>query len=101
MKNIIFFDTETTGNTEKDFLCHIAYKEINGQSFCGLYKPPLKIPPEASAVHHISNKMIEDKPSFRQSSDYQTIKNIFGGLHICLQAWLSWQKGFPVWLYLL
>ncbi len=77
MKNIIFFDTETTGNTEKDFLCQIAYKEINGQSFCGLYKPPLKIPPEASAVHHISNKMIEDKPSFRESSDYQTIKNIF------------------------
>ena len=85
LKNIIFFDTETTGNTDKDFLCQIAYKtydpnskEQASESFCGLYKPPMRIPPEASAVHHISNKMIEDKPSFRQSSDYQTIKNILG-----------------------
>lgn len=76
-KNIIFFDTETTGNTDKDFLCQIAYKEMNGDSFCGLYKPPFKIPPEASAVHHISNKMIADKLSFKESSDYLNIKNLF------------------------
>src|SRR5574343_234415 len=77
MKNIIFFDTETTGNTDKDFLCQIAYKEMNGESFCGLYKPPFKIPPEASAVHHISNKMIADKPSFCESGDLPKIKKLF------------------------
>lgn len=77
MKNIIFFDTETTGNTDKDFLCQIAYKEMNGESFCGLYKPPFKIPPEASAVHHISNKMIADKPSFCESEDHSKIKDLF------------------------
>lgn len=77
MKNIIFFDTETTGNTDKDSLCQIAYKYQSGDSFCGLYKPPFRIPPEASAVHHISNKMVEDKPSFKDSPDYQNIKNIF------------------------
>lgn len=76
-KNIIFFDTETTGNTDKDFLCQIAYKEMNGDSFCGLYKPPFKIPPEASAVHHISNKMVVDKTSFHESPEHKIIKEIF------------------------
>ncbi len=76
MPKIIFFDTETTGNTEKDYLCQIAYK-INNETFAGLYKPPIKIPPEASAVHHISNKMIEDKPSFIESGDQAKIKKLF------------------------
>jgi len=76
MQKIIFFDTETTGNTEKDFLCQIAYKSDN-DSFAGLYKPPIKVPPEASAVHHISNKMLEDKPAFSESNDLPTIKELF------------------------
>lgn len=76
MRKIIFFDTETTGNMEKDFLCQIAYK-AGSESFVGLYKPPVKIPPEASAVHHISNKMIADKPSFSESGDLEKIKELF------------------------
>jgi len=76
MNKIIFFDTETTGNTEKDFLCQIAYK-TDEESFTGLYKPPIKIPPEASAVHHITNKMVMDKPSFSESPDSKKIKELF------------------------
>src|SRR3989338_11264143 len=76
MFKIIFFDTETTGNTEKDVLCQIAYK--NGDcSFTGLYKPSIKIPPEASAVHHITNKMVADKLSFSESGDQKKIKELF------------------------
>ncbi|MFA5999780.1 MAG: exonuclease domain-containing protein [Candidatus Paceibacterota bacterium] len=75
MLKIIFFDTETTGNTEKDFLCQIAYKSGDEQ-FTGLYKPPVKIPPEASAVHHISNKMVADKKSFAEN-DAPKIKKLF------------------------
>ena len=76
MKKIIFFDTETTGNTEKDLLCQIAYK-IGDKSFCELYKPSIKIPPEASAIHHITNKMVEDKPAFLESKEFAEIKKIF------------------------
>jgi len=76
MNKIIFFDTETTGNTEKDFLCQIAYK-TDEESFTGLYKPPIKIPPEASAVHHITNKIVMDKPSFSESPDSKKIKELF------------------------
>jgi DNA polymerase III epsilon subunit-like protein len=75
-KQIIFFDTETTGNTEKDYLCQLAYKTKDTE-FNNLYKPPIPIPPEASAIHHISNKMVEDKPSFKGSSDYQNVKDLF------------------------
>ncbi|MFZ3015419.1 MAG: exonuclease domain-containing protein [Minisyncoccia bacterium] len=72
---IIFFDTETTGNTEKDFLCQLAYK-TGDESFVGFYKPPVKIPPEASAVHHITNKMVENELSFKES-DKEKIKDLF------------------------
>jgi DNA polymerase III epsilon subunit-like protein len=76
MAKLIFFDTETTGNTEKDFLVQIAFK-TKDDTFTGLYKPPTKIPPEASAVHHITNKMVADKPSFKESTDQPVIKKLF------------------------
>ncbi len=76
MSKLIFFDTETTGNEQKDFLCQIAYKS-GDEKFVGLYKPEIKIPPEASAVHHITNKMVADKPSFSESEDKEKIKSIF------------------------
>jgi len=76
MSKLIFFDTETTGNEQKDFLCQIAYK-TKDESFSGLYKPPIKIPPEVSAIHHISNKMVEDKKSFKDSGERTKIKKLF------------------------
>jgi len=76
MPKLIFFDTETTGNTEKDFLVQIAYKSEN-ESFTSLYKPPIKIPPEASAIHHITNKTVTDKPTFKESTDQPIIKKLF------------------------
>ncbi len=76
MSKIIFFDTETTGVTENDFLCQIAYI-TDGENFVGLYKPPIQIPPGASAVHHITNKMVEDKPLFSESPDKTKIKELF------------------------
>ena len=76
MQKIIFFDTETTGVNDIDFLCQLAYK-TGDEQFCELYKPEIKIPPEASSVHHITNKMVEEKPSFQESTDYKKIKSLF------------------------
>src|ERR1035437_5431794 len=76
MSKLIFFDTETTGNTDKDFMIQLAYKS-DGENFTGLYKPEIKIPPEASAVHHITNKMVADKQSFKESGDLEKIKKLF------------------------
>lgn len=77
MKKIIFFDTETTGNEpKKDFLCQIAYK-TGTETFCELYKPSIPIPPEASAITHITNKMVADKEAFKGSVGYKRIKELF------------------------
>ena len=76
MQKIIFFDTETTGVDNTDFLCQLAYK-TGDETFCELYKPEIKIPAEASAVHHITNKMVSDKVAFRESPDFKKIKNLF------------------------
>lgn len=76
---IYLFDTETTGNGPSDRLCQLAVKErsIDAPLVNELYKPPIQIPPAASAVHHISNKMVADKPSFVESAEYQKIKELF------------------------
>ncbi len=76
MNDFLFFDTETTGNTEKDVLCQIAYKH-GVVEFSELYKPAIPIPPEASAVHHITNKMVEKRPAFRDSIEYLRTKTLF------------------------
>lgn len=76
MKKIIFLDTETTGNEpKKDFLCQLAFK-TDDETFNELYKPSIPIPPEASAVHHITNKMVSDKKAFTESDEYERIKKL-------------------------
>ena len=83
MRKLIFFDTETTGNTEKDFLIQLAYKiypakgGAEKEEFNALYKPVNKIPPETSAIHHITNKMVADKSAFKESPDFSKIKELF------------------------
>ena len=76
---IIFFDTETTGNTDNDRLCQLGVKDrgVAAPVINALYKPPLPITFEAMAVHHITEKMVADKPSFQASSDYAAMKELF------------------------
>lgn len=74
--NIVFFDTETTGVDERDRLCQIAWMQ-DGALQAGFFKPPFPIPPEASAVHHITNAMVEDRPAFIESEEYSAIKELF------------------------
>jgi len=74
---LLFIDTETTGNTAEDILCQISFKYLDqpyDEIFDELYNPGKPIPPEASAVHHISNAMIADKPTFQQSDTYEIVK---------------------------
>ena len=42
----------------------------------GLFLPPLPIPPEASAVHHITNKMLVGKPGFKDSPEWKEVKEL-------------------------
>ena len=67
--DLVFLDTETTGTTEADRVCQVAY-QYQDQEYNELFKPPVPIAVEAMAVCHITNKMVEDKPAF-EGSDMQ------------------------------
>ncbi len=73
MHNLVFLDTETTGIGPNDRLCQLAFKTAE-ETYNELFKPPLRIPAEASAVTHITNKMVADKPAFQESEDFSRIK---------------------------
>jgi DNA polymerase III subunit epsilon len=64
--HIVYYDTETTGiHSEKDRIIELAaYKPHTKESFCHFINPGMPIPAEATAVHHISDSMVKDSPSF-------------------------------------
>jgi DNA polymerase III epsilon subunit-like protein len=75
MYTLVFLDTETTGNLPDDVLCQLAFKtnlpaQASGETYCELFKPAKKIPPEASAITHITNKMVADKPSIPKNDQF-------------------------------
>lgn len=71
--NLMFLDTETTGNTKDDYLCQVAYL-VGDERYNELFTPIVPIPPEASAVHHIRPKHIEGKPAYKGSDFSQTLE---------------------------
>jgi exodeoxyribonuclease X len=69
---LLFFDTETTGNEDKDYLCQLAYKD-DKETRSELFLPPVPISIESMAVHHITQKMVADKPAFKFSLLYKDL----------------------------
>lgn len=66
---IIYFDTETTGLEKDARLVQLAYKTSKtGKSVNEYFKPPVPISFGAMAVHHITEKMVEEKPVFQGSA---------------------------------
>jgi exodeoxyribonuclease X len=65
---LLFLDTETTDNDDKARLVQLACKEPGDKPMVDeLFKPPVPISIEAMSVHHITNEMVADKPSFEAS----------------------------------
>jgi exodeoxyribonuclease X len=76
---ILFLDTETTGvDPETVHICEVAFLLSTYEGFIRtpendillqeLILPPEPVPPEASAIHHITNNMLADKPSIEDIS---------------------------------
>lgn len=74
-KKILFFDTETTGNEEKDRLIQVAYK-MGDKTGNELFKPSIPISFESMAVHHITTKMVEGKPEFKFSQMFTDLHKL-------------------------
>lgn len=69
--NLIFADCETTGVSPKDKIVELAYAITDADMNIlvadqSLIDPEMPIPSGASAVHHITNKMVEDEPTIDQ-----------------------------------
>ncbi len=65
--NLIFLDTETTGNDlKKDRLCQLCYK-IKDKIVTKNFKPEIPISVKAMSVTHITNKMVASEKRFADS----------------------------------
>ncbi|MEJ6002701.1 3'-5' exonuclease [Paucibacter soli] len=88
-EDFAFVDTETTGmDAAVDKIVEIAiYRVRNGvpEVFHTLVNPAMPIPPTASAVHHITDEMVADKPRFEDIAE-QVIHALDGAYVIAHNA---------------
>ena len=85
---IIFFDTETTGGAEQDRLIQLAIKErgVAEPLANAIYKPPVPISIESMAIHHITERMVMEKPAFSDSPEYVGLKDLLESNDVILVA---------------
>lgn len=112
-KRPIYYDTETTGvNAQKDRIIEIAaYDPFEDRSFCAFVNPGFPIPKESTAIHQITDAMVEDAPSFgeigKQLADFVPKNGVliahnndaFDKLFIEAE-YTRHQIALPVWEYL-
>jgi exodeoxyribonuclease X len=72
----IFLDTETTGTGSADRLCQIAFKIKGGNTVNERFNPGMPITIDAMTVHHITNEMVRDKPSFRNTDTWSKLRDL-------------------------
>ena len=77
MPKLLFLDLETSGLEEKDRICEIALileDTNNTKALSSLCKSPKKIGNEAMSLHHITNDMIKESPSCKETLPYQLLQ---------------------------
>jgi DNA polymerase III epsilon subunit-like protein len=85
MSKVLFLDTETTGpDPALARICEIGLALLdvgNGaatkeEQFSSFVSPGEPIPPEASAVHHITNEMVKDAPAISNQELIEAVRHI-------------------------
>lgn len=82
---IIFFDLETTGtNVTKDRIVEISLIKVmpdgSDSTHTTLVNPGMPIPPESTAVHHITDEMVANQRSFKEIAE--SLYRFFDGCDI-------------------
>jgi exodeoxyribonuclease X len=76
LNQLIFLDTETTGNDiAKDRLSQVCYR-FAGHVYTEYFKPPVPMSVKAMSITHITNKMLADKLPFKGSKMEQDLKDL-------------------------
>jgi len=67
----VYYDTETTGTrSDKDRIIELAaFDPVRNATFCKLINPGFPIPPEASAIHNITDAMVAEAPAFKSVAE--------------------------------
>ena len=99
---LLYLDLETTGLEEADRVCALGLilKDVNSTEVYENYvKPTRKIRTEAMAVHHITNEMIKEAPSFNASeivqllNEYNSEENILVAHNINFELLMLAKEG--------
>lgn len=75
-EKLVFIDTETTGLSEEDRLCQVAYKVLGEDTVLQNFKPPVPIGLRAMAIHHVTEKMVEGCESFQYSPMWERLRDM-------------------------
>lgn len=76
MDELIFLDTETTGNNLlEDRLFQVCYKHGNSVH-SEYFKPPVPISIKSQSITHVTNKMVADKQAFTDSAMKQELAEL-------------------------
>jgi DNA polymerase III subunit epsilon len=118
----IYYDTETTGiKADRDRIIEIAaYDPFYNRHYESFVNPGIPIPPDATAIHHITDEMVASAPSFKDvaaefsafcegdvvliahnndSFDYHFLNNEFKRASLTLPSWkfldsLKWARRY-------
>lgn len=82
---LIFFDLETTGtNVTRDRIVELSYIKVypdgSEEKKSRRINPGIPIPPESTAIHHITDADVKDEPRFNQIA--RSLLKIFDGCDI-------------------
>jgi DNA polymerase-3 subunit epsilon len=80
----IFIDTETTGFSPKDMVIEIGVVSLSGETlFESFFKPTIPIPPDSIAVHGITEEMVADAPSWKDTWEelHKVLEGRFIGMY--------------------
>ena len=105
---VCYLDVETTGLEKQDRICSVGLIIDGGgkiETVYDLVQPSRKVPPDAMAVHHITNEMLQNAPAFEETAAAKRIEaintpetvlvghNLMFDLAMLAKEGVTWQGG--------